>query len=1010
MDPEKYARVREVFLRACDAPQDRRIALVDELCGDDAAVRAEVLSLLVHHEPAASKGFMDGSAARMLAESDAVDAGRTALFDVERPGGPADPPPTFNRAVMQGARHGGESGDASNRHRTNSGAGGMGRGDIDEGGFDDPTRDERGPRRQAKSGSSRGDSGFAEHGRFTPGTILAGRYRIVAMLGEGGMGEVYRADDLRLGQAVALKFLSAQWANNPDRLRELNGEVRTARQVSHPNVCRVYDIAEVDGDTFLSMEYVDGENLDSLLRRIGRLPGDKAVQIAQQLCAGLQAIHERGLLHRDLKPANILIDGRGQARIADFGLAAFPIAGVAGSFRDKVAGTPGYLAPEALAGDAPSVRSEIYSLGLILYEMFTGRAAYEADSVAELLRRQRETDPARPSSFREGIDPEVDEIIQRCLERDPQQRPASARSVAMRLPGGDPLAAALAAGDTPSPELVAAARRTGLLSPRIAIMLCALIAAGLVAVFALSGRALLLARVGLAKSPDVLRERSREIIEANGDGASAAHSVIGFEIDRGALSDPGGRGDIESLRAMRPPPVRFWYRQSPQPLAPINLWAVRPSLADPPPTVPNMISVVLDPAGQLLEYRRTPEDAPRLPPEAQAVAAQDACDYAPLFKAAGLDPIALSTTRPSRAPPIYASDLSAWEGRDAKGVPIRIEGASIDGHVMYFKVSPAIEPAEAKPALSLSIARLLDFTIFLSVLCGGGLLAWMNVRLGRGDRRSAFRLACIAFAAQLAFWLLTTTYYPSLEAQFVHLFASLGMCVFLAFLLWMYYIALEPLLRRSWPELIISWTRLLAGRFSDPLVGRDVLIGVCTGVCSALVIELDAICAGPRGVDQGGPARNLGDLFVLLGPRPAAGTFAIIAILAVYMALGSFLLVCLFRAALGNRRRAAIAFYLVHTTVFALFIAHSPISWLFAAILWAIITTALLRFGMVAFTVGSFTYLTLVALPTTADWSAWYAGPSIFGLGLLAALCALGLRNAVVWRRCEPAAGANQGD
>src|SRR5262245_53599367 len=160
------------------------------------------------------------------------------------------------------------------------------------------------------------------------------------------MGDVYRADDLRLGQAVALKFLPGLVAGDPAALARFHGEVRLARQVSHPNVCRVYDIGEAEGRTFLSMEFVDGEDLASLLRRIGRLPGDKAVEIARQLCAGLAAAHDAGILHRDLKPANVMLDGRGRARITDFGLAA--IAGeVLGA--DARAGTPEYMSPEQLA-------------------------------------------------------------------------------------------------------------------------------------------------------------------------------------------------------------------------------------------------------------------------------------------------------------------------------------------------------------------------------------------------------------------------------------------------------------------------------------------------------------------------------------------------------------------------------------------------------------------------------------------------------------------------------------
>jgi serine/threonine-protein kinase len=198
-------------------------------------------------------------------------------------------------------------------------------------------------------------------GRLPPGVVLAGRYRIVGLLGRGGMGEVYRADDLKLRQAVALKFLPPSVAGDR-RLARFYDEVRIAREVSHPNVCRVHDLGEADGHHFLSMEYVDGEDLASLLRRIGRLPADKGLEIARQLCAGLAAAHEKGVLHRDLKPANVMIDGRGRVRLTDFG-----IADLAERIRSGTgAGTPAYMAPEQFAGREVSVRSDVYSLGLVL--------------------------------------------------------------------------------------------------------------------------------------------------------------------------------------------------------------------------------------------------------------------------------------------------------------------------------------------------------------------------------------------------------------------------------------------------------------------------------------------------------------------------------------------------------------------------------------------------------------------------------------------------------------------
>src|SRR5437764_1385229 len=193
------------------------------------------------------------------------------------------------------------------------------------------------------------------------------------------MGEVYRADDLSLDQPVALKFLPVAWSQNADAIARFRNEVRVARQVSHPNVCRVYDLGEVEGLYFLSMEYVDGEDLGSLLRRIGRLPSDKAIEIARKLCAGLAAAHDKGILHRDLKPANVMIDGRGQVLITDFGLAGFAGQVEGGEIRN---GTPAYMAPEQLAGKEVSVRSDIYALGMVLYEIFSVKLPFESYTLA----------------------------------------------------------------------------------------------------------------------------------------------------------------------------------------------------------------------------------------------------------------------------------------------------------------------------------------------------------------------------------------------------------------------------------------------------------------------------------------------------------------------------------------------------------------------------------------------------------------------------------------------------
>src|SRR5581483_1689219 len=328
-------------------------------------------------------------------------------------------------------------------------------------------------------------SSTADEGRYPAGTMLGERYKIIGLLGRGGMGEVYRAADLKLEQQVALKFLPPQNSRLIERFR---AEVRIARQISHRNVCRVYDLGEMDGAPFISMEYVDGEDLGSLLRRIGRLPGDKAIEFARRLCAGLAAAHEKGVLHRDLKPANIMIDGRGQVLIMDFGLAATADAIAGGDIRS---GTPAYMAPEQKEGREVTVRSDIYSVGLVMQEMFFGRES---------------------TSSPKDLDPAVEKVIQRCLDPNPSKRPQSALDVARMLPGGDPLAEALAAGDTPSPEMVAAAEDTGALPVRASTWCMLGVVSLLIAAVFWGSRYPLLELTPVPYPPEVMEQKAREMI------------------------------------------------------------------------------------------------------------------------------------------------------------------------------------------------------------------------------------------------------------------------------------------------------------------------------------------------------------------------------------------------------------------------------------------------------------------------------------------------------------------
>src|SRR5262245_18806351 len=258
-----------------------------------------------------------------------------------------------------------------------------------------------------------------EDAQFAPGQMFAGRYRMVARIGRGGMGDVWRADDVILQTPVALKLIAS--TANEQAGRILN-EVRVARQITHPAVCRVFDVGNADGVVFFTMELVDGEDLAALVRRVGRLASEKVNDIARQLCGGLAAAHAQGVLHRDLKPGNVLIDNHGQVRITDFGIAIWQAQPVSHS----LTGTPAYMAPEQRTlGATLSPQTDIYALGLVLYELLVGQHPFKHSGAGAA--------PARPSSVVPNVDPQLERVIMDALSIDPIGRPASATEFAARL-------------------------------------------------------------------------------------------------------------------------------------------------------------------------------------------------------------------------------------------------------------------------------------------------------------------------------------------------------------------------------------------------------------------------------------------------------------------------------------------------------------------------------------------------------------------------------------------------
>ena len=680
-----------------------------------------------------------------------------------------------------------------------------------------------------------------DHGRFALGSLLDGRYRIVGRLGKGGMGAVYRADDLKLGQPVALKFLPEEVDRDPARLMQLHTEVRMARQVSHPNVCRVYDVGEFGGHTFLSMEYVDGEDLASLLRRIGRFPEDRALEVARQICAGLAAAHDRGVVHRDLKPANIMLDGNGRIRITDFGLA-----GTTGEILR--AGTPAYMAPEQLAGGEVTPRSDIYSLGLVLYEVFTGRRAIDGRNLAELIARREQDGITHPSEFVRDLDPATDRAIMRCLDADPKQRPASALAVAASLPGGDPLAAALAAGETPSPEMVAAAGTTSALSPARALAGLG-VALGAIALWvAMADRVLITNIVPMPKPPVLLVERAREILRSVGypPGVDSAYdfmpaNFLGYSARHPEL---GGR---ERLATGNPAALHFWYRGSPTVMVPASDQD-RVSLDGPALTISGMSLVVIDPEGRLARMLVVP---PQLDPVAKGadgtdpVAQAASVNWKPLFDAAGLDAATFKETAPEWTPGLYADTRAAWIGPlpNVPGQQLRVEAAAYRGRPVYFHqiapwTTPTRMPATVAERRQVRWSSVVSQLVLIAMFAAAALIARHNLRKGRGDRRGAFQLAAFVSLAAVGVWLLDARHFADPSLEMTRFFV--GQPLWAAGLLWLFYLAVEPYVRRFWPTTLVSWSRLMARQWRDPVVGRDILFGAALGaLVTVLAVATD---------------------------------------------------------------------------------------------------------------------------------------------------------------------------
>ncbi|MEM7164586.1 MAG: serine/threonine-protein kinase [Planctomycetota bacterium] len=821
------------------------------------------------------------------------------------------------------------------------------------------------------------------------GDVLGGRFRIISRLGSGGMGEVYRADDLTLGVSVALKFLPPTRAADPEWIARIRAEVRVAREVAHQHVCRTFDIVEMDGRSFLTMEYVDGEDLSSLLRRIGRLPVDKAVQIARQLCAGLAAAHAQGVIHRDLKPANVMLDGRGNVRITDFGIAALADSTAQ---PNKIVGTPAYMAPEQFAGAAPTPQADLYALGLVLYEIFTGRTAVDGLSRQEF-RAAHESSAVTPmTDLVEDVDPVVERVIMRCLQKDPALRPESAFAVAAALPGGDPLAAALEAGETPSPDMVAAAGdRREWLRPAVGAVLIGVLVLSLVGSFFVAEERSMFTKIAAPQRPEALEQTAREIVEELGYSTDTYDRVWGVAPDTRYLrylADRSRSLDRWSPLGSAPALLRFWYRQSSQSLHPHPVAGVylNPATYHNPEAPVDSLALRLDMQGRLNDFIARPPARDLLTTEA---APRPPVDWGRLFERAGLD---IDRFQETAAPTdwnwvVYCDtdEQHTWFGTasDDKPTVIRVEGRALRNRVVAFDTGyPWHTPEFALVADQRPVGEAWIGFGLLVLACVFVLIALRHLRQGRGDRRGANWAALIVLTCHTVYWLLSISRLPNPSPELVASgFGAIALGLFWAAVAWLLYLALEPFVRRRSPHRLVAWQRLVAGRWRDPIVGRDLLVGFSTGALLASGGSLLGI-----GVDVAqGTAPYLTAAWPVMSARGILGSLALYGLIAMVGALAVTLLPLLLQLAVRKQWLAlAVAWPLIAILASPPLVERHDVVVAFAisAIRAAGILYVQQRFGLVAAWATLFAGSALMQTGSTA-LGAWHATPLLTAVGVL---------------------------
>jgi eukaryotic-like serine/threonine-protein kinase len=556
--------------------------------------------------------------------------------------------------------------------------------------------------------------------------------------------------------------------------------------------------------------------------------------------------------------------------------------------------------------------------------------------------------------------------------------------VALALPGGDPLQAALAMGETPSPEMVAAAGANTGLRPAAAVACLMAIIIGLLAAVHFRSKTRLIDVTPFEHPPEFLAGKAREIIAQLGYLERPTDSAHGFEYDHQYLDYVRSQVPAGDWRQQfsqgRSAPIYFWRRESPQQLLPIaQAWLARgsgfPVLSqvneNDPPIIPGSLSIRLDMQGRLVRFSAMPlphDEGPSHSPK------PDKDDWARLFAVAGIDAARLAPAEPEWTPPSAFDTRAAWVGTfpEQPSLMLRVEAAAWRGRPVYFEVIGPWAPPERGTAVQRNnpMAVWTVNIIFVAVFLLGGMLAWRNWRQGRSDRKGAFRLTIFVFLGD----------FVSAMVDSRVIVNNLAHCYFPASLVWMAYLGLEPYVRRRWPTMLISWSRLLAGKFRDPLVGRDVLFGILIGIVINLIrvsfMNISTTAYAFSSIDE-----TL--LISLSGVRLAAGNLVLIAIVPVISA-PIYLFVLFLLRLLARRDWLAVVLFVI-VLVPGSYTGNWQVSAM-SILANGLFAVAMTRYGLVASTFASFASNALSRFPVTLNFSVWYAG---IGLVPLVAVLAL---------------------